>query len=167
MSTESTDTSHLDTTNSEKSFAETALELGGKSADEARRTGAIDRADDQVEKLFAPQYQTVHSPAHRAVWDRPLPVDVFMSRDSETPADVEKIMDDSLAIVEKYRNTQMLHDEHGKIRNVILEELADAGYWGLLVDREYGGSGAPFCRQSTTVSNTAQIWCAWGGQPGM
>ena len=43
------------------SFAETALALGGKSADEARRTGAIDTADDQVEALFAPQYQTVNS----------------------------------------------------------------------------------------------------------
>ena len=31
-----------------KSFAETALELGGKSAEEAKRTGAIDHADDQV-----------------------------------------------------------------------------------------------------------------------
>ena len=51
----------------QKSFAETALELGGKSADEARRTGAIDTADDQVEALFAPQYQTVNSPAHRAI----------------------------------------------------------------------------------------------------
>ena len=64
----------------EKSFAETALELGGKSADEARRTGAIDKADDQVESLFAPQYQTVSSPAHRAIWDRPLPVELFNSR---------------------------------------------------------------------------------------
>src|SRR5690606_18856790 len=42
----------------EASFAETALKLGGKSEDEARRTGAIDKADDQVEALFAPQYQT-------------------------------------------------------------------------------------------------------------
>ena len=54
----------------QKSFAETALALGGKSADEARRTGAIDTADDQVEALFAPQYQTVNSPAHRAVESR-------------------------------------------------------------------------------------------------
>ena len=57
-----------DTTN-ETSFAETALKLGGKSEEEARRTGAIDRADDQVEQLFKPQYQTVNSPIHRAVWD--------------------------------------------------------------------------------------------------
>ena len=47
------------------------MALGGKSADEARRTGAIDAADDQVEALFAPEYQTVNSPAHRAVWELP------------------------------------------------------------------------------------------------
>ena len=39
----------------EGSFAETALRLGGKSVEEAIRTGAIDRADDNVEKLFQPQ----------------------------------------------------------------------------------------------------------------
>ena len=50
----------------EESFAETALKLGGKSAEEARRTGVIDSADDNVESLFKPQYQTVNSPAHRA-----------------------------------------------------------------------------------------------------
>ena len=53
-----------------RSFAETALKLGGKSEEEARRTGAIDKADDQVEALFAPQYQTTASPAHRAVQGR-------------------------------------------------------------------------------------------------
>ena len=41
-----------------------------ESDEEARRTGAIDKADDQVEQLFQPQYQTVNSPAHCAVWDR-------------------------------------------------------------------------------------------------
>ena len=54
----------------EASFAETALKLGGKSEEEARRMGAIDRADDQVEQLFQPQYQTTNSPIHRAVWER-------------------------------------------------------------------------------------------------
>ena len=36
-----------------ESFAEVALRLGGASADEAKRTGVIDSADDQVEDLFA------------------------------------------------------------------------------------------------------------------
>ena len=45
-----------------QSFAESALRLGGKSEEEARRMGAVDKADEQVETLFAPQYQTVQQP---------------------------------------------------------------------------------------------------------
>ncbi len=37
-----------DETSPPVSFAETALRLGGKSDEEATRTGAIDQADDQV-----------------------------------------------------------------------------------------------------------------------
>jgi hypothetical protein len=43
--------------NEGETFVETALKLSGKSAEEARTTGAIDRADEQVEKLFATKYQ--------------------------------------------------------------------------------------------------------------
>src|SRR5688500_862478 len=85
----------------EKSFAETMFALGGKSADEAQRTGAIDTADDQVEALFAAEYQTVNSPAHRAVWDRGVPVGLFMSAPPNTPMDVQKVMDDSVAVAQR------------------------------------------------------------------
>src|ERR671923_493835 len=88
----------------ETSFAETALTLGGKSADEARRTGAIDTADDQVEQLFAPEYQTVNSPAHRAVWDRGVPVKLFTSTPPVTPPHVQKVMDDSIAVVQRHKH---------------------------------------------------------------
>src|SRR5688500_5725662 len=83
----------------EESFAEAAFKLAGKSEDEARRTGAIDRADDQVERLFLPQYQTVNSPVHLAVWDRTFPVDLFRPAAPATPPDVQKVMDDSVAAV--------------------------------------------------------------------
>ncbi|HUS40882.1 MAG TPA: acyl-CoA dehydrogenase family protein [Pirellulales bacterium] len=128
----------------QKSFAETALELGGKSADEARRTGVIDTADDQVESLFAPQYQTVNSPAHRAVWDRPLPVELFTSSEPNVPEDVRRVMDDSLAVVSRHYHAKTLLDENKKIPAAVLEDLAGAGYWGLLVSKEYGGTGASF-----------------------
>ena len=36
--------------------------LGGKTDEEARRTGAVDKADEQVESLFKPQYQTGQQP---------------------------------------------------------------------------------------------------------
>ena len=41
----------------EQSFAETALRMGGKSDDEARRTGAIDKADDEVDELYNQVYR--------------------------------------------------------------------------------------------------------------
>ncbi len=127
-----------------ESFAEVALTLGGKTAEEARRTGVIDRADDDVELLFQPQRQTSYSPAFRAVWERGVPVDQFAVMPEETPETVRRVMDDSLEIVRNHRRDKTLLDEAGKIREEILRELAGAGYWGLLVDPQYGGSGAPF-----------------------
>jgi len=127
----------------EASFAETALRLGGKSAEEARRTGAIDRADDQVEALFQPQYQTIHSPVHRAVWDRTLPVELFEATLESTPPDVQAVMSHSLDVVRRHKAAGTLLNHEGKIADAVLAELGAVGYWGLLVDRAYGGSGAP------------------------
>ncbi|MBI1249146.1 acyl-CoA dehydrogenase [bacterium] len=141
----------------ETSFAETALTLGGKSADEARRTGAIDSADDQVEKLFQPQYQTANSPAHRAVWDRGVPIDLFQATPLNTPPEVRKVMDDSLAVVRGFRESKSIQDDKGKIRNEVLEALGDAGYWGLLVDKKYGGSGTPFRSFAPFLTEMAMI----------
>src|SRR5215510_499084 len=116
------------------SFAETALALGGKTADEARRTGAIDTADDQVEALFAPEYQTVNSPAHRAVWDRGVPVELFQSLPPVTPPEIQRVMDDSIATVQRHKSAGTLLNEDRKIAGPVLAELGQAGYWGLLVD---------------------------------
>jgi alkylation response protein AidB-like acyl-CoA dehydrogenase len=126
------------------SFAETALTLGGKSADEARRTGALDRADDQVEALFAPRYQTINSPVHRAVWDRQMPIELFDSQSPVTPAEVQKVMDDSIEVVARHRLAGTLHNADKKVSDAVLADLGRVGYWGLLVSKEYGGVGAPF-----------------------
>ncbi|MEM8677885.1 MAG: acyl-CoA dehydrogenase family protein [Planctomycetota bacterium] len=126
------------------SFAETALTLGGKSAEEARRTGAIDKADDQVEALFKPEYQTVNSPAHRAVWDRRVPIEMFQPQSVETPADVQKVMDDSVELVRRHREQGSLYDDQKKLTEAVMDDLGGVGYWGLLVDREFGGSGTAF-----------------------
>jgi alkylation response protein AidB-like acyl-CoA dehydrogenase len=139
------------------SFAETALTLGGKSADEARRTGAIDTADDQVEALFAPQYQTVNSPAHRAVWDRGVPVDLFLSTPPKTPPEVEKVMDDSVAVVKRHAAAKTLLNEEGKIAAPVFAELGGAGYWGLLVGKEYGGAGSPFSSFAPFLTRMALV----------
>jgi alkylation response protein AidB-like acyl-CoA dehydrogenase len=141
----------------EASFAETALTLGGKSAEEARRTGAIDRADDQVEQLFKREYQTVNSPIHRAVWERTLPVELFESADECTPPDVQAVMSHSLDAVRKHRTAKTLLNAEGKVSDATLGDLAKAGYWGLLVDREYGGYGAPLRSFMSFLTQVALI----------
>ncbi len=151
----SNDTSKPDDSEREISFAETALKLGGKSDDEARRTGAIDAADDQVEALFAPQYQTVNSPAHAAVWDKGVPVELFQSEAPSTPADIQKVMDDAVAVVQRHRAAGTLLDEKGKIIEAVMEDLAGTGYWGLLVDKEHGGSGTAFSTFAPFITRMA------------
>ncbi|MCH8046768.1 MAG: acyl-CoA dehydrogenase family protein [Planctomycetes bacterium] len=141
----------------EQSFAETALRMGGKSDDEARRTGAIDKADDEVDALFKPQYQTINSPAHRAVWDDKLPVELFTSKKPITPPAVQKVMDDSMSIVSGHVEAGTLLDENGKIAESVLDELGGAKYWGLLVSEQHGGSGAPFASFAPFLTRMAMI----------
>jgi len=138
-----------------QSFAEAALRLSGKSDEEARRTGAVDRADEQVESLFAPEYQTVSSPVHRAVWDRQVPVDLFAAPPLPKQAQCDRAMDRCLQIVRHHRLDNTLLDERGKLSAELLGELADAGYWGMLIDPRYGGQGAPFARFSRFLTRLA------------
>ena len=126
------------------SFAETALKLGGKSEEEARRTGAIDKADDQVEAMFAARFQTTASPAHRAIWDNGVPVDLFTSSEPAVAPEAQKVMDDSVGVILKHKAAKSLMDGNRKVTQQVFEELGSVGYWGLLVDKKYGGTGLPF-----------------------
>jgi len=139
------------------SFAETALKLGGKSDDEARRTGAIDKADDQVEQLFAKRFQTVNSPIHLAVWDKAVPVELFQSKQKAAPPEVERVMNDSLEVMRKHVKAGTNLDEKKKVPQSVLDELGEAGYWGLLVDKKYGGSGSPFAAFAGFITKMAMV----------
>ncbi|WP_437204645.1 acyl-CoA dehydrogenase family protein [Planctomicrobium sp. SH664] len=141
------------------SFAETAMRLGGKSEDESRRMGAVDAADEQVEELYAPRYQTTASPVHRAVWDDQFPGDVFGFAEAPTPpsAKAAGVMERSLQVVTRHAQNKTVLDEQGKIRDEVLQELAAAGYWGLLVDEKYGGAGAPFSQFAPFLTKMATV----------
>ncbi|QDU90833.1 Acyl-CoA dehydrogenase [Pirellulimonas nuda] len=139
------------------SFAETALKLGGKSDDEARRTGAIDKADDQVEALFSAQYQTVNSPAHRAVWDRKTPIDAFDIPASPVDPALHAKMEEALAVVRRHKQAGTLHNHEGRIDQAVLDDLGPTGYWGLLVDPKYGGLGAPFAHFAPFLARMATL----------
>jgi alkylation response protein AidB-like acyl-CoA dehydrogenase len=141
----------------QQSFAETALRLGGKSEEEARRTGAVDRADEQVESLFKPQYQTANSPIHRAIWDGKAPLDLFASPPLPAEAPCDKAMKASLEVVRRHREAGTLLDGNGKVSTVVLGDLAEAGYWGMLIDPKYGGQGAPFQRFTNFLTRMATL----------
>src|SRR5947209_16152842 len=145
--------------NEPQTFVETALRLGGKSEEEARRTGSLDRADDQVEALFAPRYQTSQSPVHRAVWDRDFPLDLFqLAAPASGPAPgAVRVMDESLALVRRHRDAGTLLDGHRKISERVLSELGAVGYWGLLVDPAYGGQGVPFSAFARFLTRMATV----------
>src|SRR5438876_2069232 len=99
----------------EQSFAETALRMGGKTEEEARRTGAVDKADEQVESLFAPQYQTVNSPVHKAIWDGHIPLDLFSPPPLPATAPCDQAMQASLDLVRKRRAEGRLYGANGKL----------------------------------------------------
>jgi alkylation response protein AidB-like acyl-CoA dehydrogenase len=140
-----------------QSFAETAMRLSGKTEDEARRMGAVDKADDQVESLFAPRYQTASSPVHQAVWEGRVPLELFMPPPLPTTAASDCAMDRSFTIVQRHRQADSLYDDRGKVSPTVLAELAEAGYWGMLIERKYGGQGAPFARFSRFLTRIATL----------
>jgi alkylation response protein AidB-like acyl-CoA dehydrogenase len=140
-----------------QSFAETALRLGGKTEEEARRMGAVDRADEQVESLFSPQYQTVNSPVHKAVWDSSVPLALFSPPPLPQSAACDAVMEKCLAIIRRRRNDNTILDEKVKISDAHLRELGEAGYWGMLIDRRYGGQGAPFTRFARFLTKVAVV----------
>lgn len=123
------------------SFAETAMRLGGKTEEEARRTGAVDMADDQVEALFAPQYKTSNSPIHKAVWESKTPIKLFATpRFDEKSLDLPEVKK-SIEVVKKHMKASTIYDDKGKISDQVLLDLGKAGYWGLFIPKKYGGQG--------------------------
>src|ERR1700710_334543 len=102
-----------------RAFVETPPQMGGKSEEEARKTGSLDRADEQVEALFATRYQTAHSPVHRAVWDRDFPSQLFVPEPSPPPPACEKTMRESLDVVRRHVAAGTLLNPQGKIANEV------------------------------------------------
>ncbi len=139
------------------SFAEEALRMGGKTEEEAKRTGVVDRADDQVEALFAPEYKTVNSPIHRAVWDNVTPLELFNTPKMEDSALDVPVIKNSLAFLKEHKAKGTLYDEQGKVSSAVIDDLSKAGYWGAFISKEYGGQGLNIRQFMTFLGRVALI----------
>src|SRR5271163_3702094 len=139
------------------SFAETAMTLAGKSEDEAKRTGAVDLADDQVEDLFAPQYKTVNSPIHKAVWENRVPIELFTAAKVDANVLDLPVVNQTLEILKKHRADGTIYDEKGKISEKVFDDLGKVGYWGLFIPKKYGGQGLTVHQFMTFLAKVATI----------
>lgn len=146
-----------DPNNKEVSFAETAMRLSGKSEEEATRTGAVDMADDQVEALFAPQYKTINSPIHKAVWETEVPMELFSTPKLDESTLKIPAMEVSLEILRRHRRQKTQYNEKGKLSDQVLSDLGKAGYWGLLIDKEYGGEGVSVRQYMSFLTKVATV----------
>jgi len=130
----------------DKSFAETAMELAGKSEEEVKTIGQIDAADDDVEKLFAERHKTVNSPIHKAVWGE-LDIKQFDSsafgigikarfNDDAGLVDLNgtDVMAKSYDILKKHQAAGTSLGEDGKHNPEMIKELSEVGYFGTLVE---------------------------------
>jgi alkylation response protein AidB-like acyl-CoA dehydrogenase len=143
------------TTEREQSFAETALRLSGKTEEEARRTGALDKADEQVESMFKAKYQTANSPIHKAVWEGKVPLELFNPPPLPASHPCDKAMNATYEVVRRRREAGQLYNEKGKVSDETLKELGTAGYWGMLIEPKFGGQGAPFQRFTQFLTKLA------------
>lgn len=140
-----------------QTFVETTLRLGGKSEEEARRTGTLDRADEQVEALYATRYQTANSPIHLAVWGREFPTHVFTAMPPSVPPGCQTVMDASYEVVRRHLGAGTFYNHDRKIDDAVLNELSAAGYFGLLIAPEHGGSGSPFAAFTRFLTRMATL----------
>src|SRR5262249_49203832 len=105
----------------------------------------------------APQYQTVHSPVHRAVWDGRTPLELFNPPPLPAEAPCDAAMQRSLEVVRNRSEAGTLFGDNGKLTPELLRELAGAGYWGMLIDPKHGGQGAPFARFARFLTRMAVL----------
>jgi alkylation response protein AidB-like acyl-CoA dehydrogenase len=149
--------SSLKDQNSDVSFAETALRLGGKSDEEASRTGAMDKADDQVESMFAPEYKTINSPIHKAVWENSVPINLFKTPKATQEDLTLPAMNKSIELLKKSRKDNTIWDKDSKVSEEVLTALNETGYWGMLISKKNGGEGATVRQFMNFLGKVAMI----------
>lgn len=77
--------------------------------------------------------------------------------EKSVPAGVAHVMRQSLEVLRRHRTAGTLRGDDNKNSSLVVRELGQAGYWGLLVKPEFGGSGCllshffPFLTRAAVV----------------
>ena len=87
-----------------------------------------------------------------------MPLDLFAPPPLPAAAPCDAAMDRSLEVVRRRREAgTLLRRPRARSRTPIIDDLARAGYWGMLIDPEYGGQGAPFARYARFHTRMATL----------
>ncbi len=138
----------------DSNLTEDVLRDAGKSDREVESTGQISRADDGTELLFGERGATVNSPIHRAVWGYANPRH-FAPKAAPKDAVVDAAVDACIAVVARHRAAGSLFDADQKISETVLQELGEAGFWGMRIDPKFGGKGASVRSFMRMITQTA------------
>ncbi len=96
----------------------------------------------------------------QALWQQEDLPQLFTFNESTPSFATAQTMDKVLTVARDFQAAGTLHDDEGKLSAELLRQLAECGYWGLLVPTGYGGSGAtlaelvPFLTRLATINPT-------------
>jgi alkylation response protein AidB-like acyl-CoA dehydrogenase len=107
----------------------------------------------------ADNYAATSSPVYRALWEPGAAesAELFRIDNDPVPAATQQVMDRCRQVVLAHREQNTLRGADNKHSPQVLQALGEAGYWGLLVERDYGGSGCalrhflPFLTQMAVI----------------
>ncbi len=129
--------------NTESTQLETVLRQAGKDATEIKSTSQMDSVDSQSDFNPGVQFGSEDSPIFRAIWSNQVPLDLFAASQLEAASPrYAEVLTKSVELVSQHYDEQTLYGEDGKLSLELLEQLAQTGYFGLLIPEKYGGSGA-------------------------
>lgn len=88
-------------------------------------------------------YAATRSPVQRALGEPGAAesAELFRIDVDSVPANTQRVMDQCRQVLLTHREQNKLRGPDNKHSPQVLRALGEAGYWGLLVEREYGGSG--------------------------
>ncbi len=113
------------------------LQQAGKSADEIAALSTLDEADRSAENQFSGAAPTLTSLFGKGKARE------FYAGEFSPSAEVADVMGRSLDFLMKNKKAGTLFDNQRMLfRDEIIQGLADVGFFGLAIPKEYGGSGA-------------------------
>ncbi len=118
-----------------------------------RRQGR--RSGRAVVRQAIPDHQQPGAPGHLG---SRVAVELFQSK--QAPAPPERAEGDGRFAGGRCASTSRparIWTRIARCRSSVLNELGEAGYWGLLVDKQYGGAGSPFAAFASFLTKMAMV----------